>query len=140
MAMTKAEKARVEQLETELREAKALRWTERVTPDIPVPMGGSFAETSGYTLIGSRDYIRVEPAWSSCVFHGTGYASSKEQKAHRGSASQKGIALYSTRLLALRAMRFEIESGAAKRLSSIDKMIEDEIGKVEDRYEREDEA
>lgn len=129
MAMNKSEKARMEALEQQLREAKALRWTDPVTPDIPPPEGGSMRETSGFAALGSLQYGRVEPASSSCVAHGRGYSTRAEQQKAGSSGSQRPIHLFSTKLLALRALRNSMEREAAQRIAIIDKMIEDEIAK-----------
>lgn len=107
--MNKSEKARMEALEQQLREAKALRWTDPVQPDIPAPEGGSMRETSGFAAFGALQYGRVEPAWSSCVSHGRGYSTRAEQKKAGSGGSQNPIALFSTRLLALRALRNSME-------------------------------
>lgn len=64
-------------------------------------------------------YPRVEPACSSEISHGFG--SNDETR------SQGGMALYSTRMLALRALRNAVEMDCAKRLLDIDERIEKEI-------------
>lgn len=129
MAMNKSEKARMEALEQELREARALRWTDPVTPDIPPPDGGSMRETSGFAVLGGLQYGRIELAWSSCVVHGTGHATSAAMRKAGSSGCQKSISLYSTKLLALRALRNRMEQEAAKLIASVDEMIEQEITK-----------
>jgi hypothetical protein len=118
MAMTKKEKEYVENLEKELRIRAALVWTPKVEEDLPPPIPGSGGETSGWVY--NRYNLRVDTAWSSSVSHGTGYTSRK----HSSYASQKSIPLFSTRLLALKALRNEVELDAAMKLAEIDKLIE----------------
>jgi hypothetical protein len=127
MAMTKAEKLRLETLENELREAKALRFTEPVLPDIDPPGPGFDKETNGFTIVGSGQYAQVKVGWSTSIGHGVGYASRSEQRKAGLGGSQGARHLYSTRLLALRGMRNAVEKEAAQRLARIDKMIEEEI-------------
>lgn len=127
MAMTKAERERMAELEVALREALALRWTDLVTPDIPKP--GYQEKTSGFVFNAYSSDVR--PAWSSSAYHGIGYSSEEEQRASRLSARQQGIPLFSTRLLALRGLRHELECEAAKRLAAIDAQIEAELHKDE---------
>ncbi|MFY4709910.1 hypothetical protein [Burkholderia glumae] len=124
--MNKKESAQMAELERQLNEARALRFTDPVSPDLPKPTG-SEEETSGWIF---NSYSKnISQAWSNSVSHGTGYPSSAAQRASRQSASQRGIQLYSTRLLALRAMRNEIERRVARELSDIDGMIAVELAK-----------
>lgn len=125
MAMNKKELARMAELEKELREAKALRFTELVEKDIPVPKWNE--SSSGFIF--NAYLMNVSPAWSNSVHHGIGYATEKEHRASRSSASQRGIEMYSTRLLALRAMRNVVEQKAAAELAKIDLAIEFELAK-----------
>lgn len=117
MAMTKAEKAKLAALDAELALVRALRWTAPVQPDLPVPEFGQ--TTSGWQI---NTYSgRVYEAWSESAAHGEGKA--------RGSyGSQKGIPLYSTRLLALQAMRAAVELECAQKLAAIDAQIAKEVG------------
>lgn len=122
MAMNKAERAHIEALEQSLREARALRWSEPVEPDL---LAGSGDEISGfYVNVHSK---KVGVAWSTRTTHGHDYASSKEQKATGSSASQRGIDLYSTKELALQALRHEIVKQAVQDLAAIDKRIDEAI-------------
>ncbi|WP_186268089.1 hypothetical protein [Burkholderia gladioli] len=124
--MNKKELARMAEVEQQLREARALRFTDTAAPDLPKPTG-SGEETSGWSF---NSYSKsISQAWSNSVAHGTGYSSSAAQRASRQSASQRGIPLYSTRLLALRAMRNDIERRVARELSDIDAMIDAELAK-----------
>lgn len=62
---------------------------------------------------------RVEKACSSSIGHDFGN--------WKGTTTQQPRALFSTKLLALRAMRHEIEMEACRKLRAVDKMIEAEI-------------
>jgi hypothetical protein len=120
MAMTKAEKAEMQALRDRLALVSALRWTEAVAPDVPVPAYGEPA-TSGWAH--NPHAMRVDQMWSESQAHGWGAARGRD------TASQRGRALYSTRLLALRAMRHAVELDCAARLAQVDKMIEAEVTK-----------
>lgn len=119
MAMTKKEGEYVEQLEKELRIRSAFRWTGPVPKDVPVP--DYSVETSGFVY--NAHSHTVSPAWSSSVCHGIGYSSRKDGH----GASQRGIPLYSTRLLALKGLRHEVVRIAATDLAKIDAMIATEM-------------
>lgn len=119
MAMTKKEIAAFAELQKDLVVARAWRRTEPVMRDLSVPRNG---EISGWIF--NLHSKRVEPAWSGFTCHGRGYATRKEA---RGSASQNGIALFSSKLLALRAMRYEAEEEAVRMLAEIDAQIADEL-------------
>ena len=102
MAMTKKEKAEVDELISRVNTLAALRWTEEVKPDIPKPDSHSI-ETCGWYYLTSIFYggDKVETAWSSSGAHGTGPS--------RSCRSQGGISLFSTELLALKALRHSVE-------------------------------
>lgn len=129
MARTKAERARMDDLEKRLREAKALRWTVPIETDIPIPNSTSFGETSGYSVVGSERYMRVEMAWSSSTTHGFGYPNREAQRMSGSSGRQNGIPLFSSKVLALQSMRHMLEKDFARRLAEIDAEIEDELHK-----------
>lgn len=121
MAMTKKEKEAHEALLRQVRILGALRFTDKVLPDVPHPKNGDYnALTKGF-LFNSHS-ICIAPACSSS----TGHNSWNNQ----ATSSQGARDLYSTRLLALKAMRNEIEQESAKRLADIDAMIEDEKNQV----------
>ncbi len=113
MAMTKKEKA---MLEAALM-AAALRTTAHVEPDVPVPGYGE-QMTTGYTPC----YDRVCVACSTSMGRGIG-------RTDKPDSFGSGLALYSTRLLALRALRHEVERDCAVRLRRVDRMIEEEEGR-----------
>jgi hypothetical protein len=121
MAMNKKEQAAMAALQDELRKAKALRWTEPVKKDVPPPTGGISALTSGFVF--NAYSARVDPAWSSCVTHGVGMPA----PSNRYSGSQNCISMFSTRLLALRALRHAVELETATKLAGIDLQIEKEL-------------
>ena len=111
MAMTKKEQEQVRALEEKLSILAALRWTEEVKPDIPIPEWEE-GLTKGWTPL----YNRVEKACSSSVSHGTGQWDK--------TTSQQPLALYSSALLALKALRHEMELRLAKALAQVDRQIE----------------
>lgn len=115
MAMTKKEKAEFEAMAKELRVQSALRWTEKIAPDLPIPSSGC---TQGWA-INSYDGI-VREAWSQNIRHGNGLC---EPDNWRQSASQNGVPLFSTKLLALKAVRHEMEKEFAKKLAAVDEAI-----------------
>lgn len=118
MAMTKKEKEYVEQLEHEVRLKAALRWTDKVLPDLPHPKYGD-KDTSGWTFNSYNGEVRQ--SWSSTVAHGSGASRSVGF-----GASQNSIAMYSTKILALKAMRFEMENKFARDLAKVDLEIKKE--------------
>lgn len=112
MPMNKAEKQVLEDLKTRV----ALRWTEAVQTDVDPPeRSGELAK--GFLYCGEySDHPRVEVACSSAVHHALGY--------NDKTTSQGPRELYSTRLRALRALRFAVEKRCALALRHIDYLIE----------------
>ena len=125
MSMTKKETAEVESLRRELSIVAALRWTEQVLPDIPVPVRNRL--TKGW-LAG---YDRVDIACSSCVFHAYG----RNDK----TTTQQPVALFSTKLLALKALRYEMERRFAEQLANIDRQIAESLAEPRPAEEAEEE-
>lgn len=116
MAMTKKEQKRLADLEDELRIAKAFRFTEAVEPDLPIPGMLSDGLSKGFDFNAYvSSHARVEKACSSSIHHSFGQDDS--------TTTQGARRLYSTRLLALRAMRAKVEIQCAKLLADIDKQI-----------------
>lgn len=115
--MNKREQAEHEALKTRL----ALRFTDgEFAPDIPPPP--AFGDvTRGYTL--SLHYREAVPACSSHSTHGLG----KETESIR----RGGLALYSSEVLALRALRQQLEAQFAGQLREVDKKIEAALAKSE---------
>jgi hypothetical protein len=119
MAMTKKEQAAMADLQRELAEARALRFTPLVERDLPAPDRGTSGMISGWDY--NAYYMNAEQAWSESVAHGRGSAPKSSM-----SASQGALSLYSTKLLALKAMRNEMEHKAARELAKVDALIEQE--------------
>jgi hypothetical protein len=114
--MNKKEQAYVESLKTQL----ALRWTQPVAKDLPVPRPLEGGFTSGWDF--NAYNASVEKMWSESVAHGTG-----GRRESRISARQNGRALYSSKLLALKALRHAVECESAAKLRKIDIEIETEL-------------
>jgi len=113
MAMTKKEKAEFDSAIQRANTLAALRWTEPVKKDLPAPQG--FREsTCGWDY--NTYSCSIRQMWSECTAHGEGLARSS-------SASQNGRSLFSTKLLALRALRHAIECESAEKLRRIDEQI-----------------
>jgi hypothetical protein len=121
--MTKKEQARFEAALT----ASALRSTSPVPRDLAPPLNSY--ERSGPSLTHGWDFNTyrgtTEKACSSSIYHGFGWDH---------VSSQQPRSLFSTRLLALKAMRYEIEQESAKRLRAVDRMIEEEIANPTPNY------
>ncbi|SAK98454.1 hypothetical protein AWB80_07524 [Caballeronia pedi] len=121
MAMSKKEQAEMAELRAALARARAVRTTEPVAPDLHIGNSPDVQELSGYFY--NAHTLEVMPAWTSTVSHGRGYASRREQI---GSATQRAIPLYSSRLLALRALRYATEQRVFAELAKIDMLIDEE--------------
>lgn len=132
MAMTKKEKAEFDAVVAKLELTAALRWTEEVKRDLSPPTGGFGNYTYGWDInsysafssYGTGTIELVYPAWSGSVSHGTG-----EPERAGKNASQCSRTLYSTKLVALKALRFEVELKTAGALRKIDKAIAEELAK-----------
>jgi hypothetical protein len=118
MAMNKAEKAMVQGL----RVLASLRWTQPVLRDVkpPVPIDDFGSMTTGWDF--NAHTLEVDRWWSTTTSHGRGVKAES-----RYSGMRESQALFSTKVLALRAMRYEVEQMAARRLASIDARIEEAI-------------
>ena len=90
---------------------QALRWTARVAPDVAPPESGGLSKG----FLPNAYSVRVEPACSSSVSHAFG----RDDR----TTSQGARWLFSTKVLALKAMRHEVEMEAAKKLHAIDELI-----------------
>jgi len=124
MAITKKEKAEFDAAILAAKTLAALRWTEPVKKDLPIPSSGT---VSGWDF-NSYSCIIVQQ-WSEPESHGDGEKRSNQW----GISYQNGKPLYSTKLLALKALRHEVENKVAKQLLSIDIQIEQENNNVQDR-------
>jgi len=111
--MNKKEQKLVEDLKI----VAALRWTDGAEKDIPKPRSED-GLVSGY-VFNSYSY-RVEESCSNSVCHGRGRSDK--------TTSQNPIEMFSSRLLALKAMRHEVELRLAIELRKIDLLIEKELG------------
>lgn len=123
MAMNKKEQAEMAALKKQLAVASAFVRTPAVEKDLPPP---EFAATIKYTHgfdinMHSKSVLEY---WSGSV---STHTENPEFKKGYMSGSQGGIALYSTRLLALKALRHAVENQAAESLAKIDMQIAAEI-------------
>jgi hypothetical protein len=123
MAMTKAEKQRMEKLEKEVCLSRALRYSTYSPPKMIRAESGTSEIIAGYLAFGARIDGRgygaaITEAWSSSVSHGQGLYR------ERGSASQGPRALYQTRRDALIGLRLEKERDFAAALADIDRAID----------------
>ena len=114
--MTKRERAEMEELRSQLRMARAFHFTTPVEPDVPPPSGMSDGLTEGFLYNAYERAWRVVPACSSSVGHSFGCDDRTD--------SQNPSALFSTRLLALQALRNDAEKQCARWLAEIDQAIE----------------
>jgi outer membrane PBP1 activator LpoA protein len=114
--MNKKEQQLVEGLKTKL----ALKFTEPVNADVLIPVDNKIV--NGYTY--NSYSMRVEKSCSSALHHNIG----QWDKTY----SQRPVAQYSSKLLALKAMRNEVEKACAYKLRQIDLMIEEEstVGEI----------
>jgi hypothetical protein len=111
--MNKAEKAAMEQLEIRA----ALCWCDPVEFDV-IPDSYDHAVT-GWVASGGG---RVFEGWSTANRHGEGSASPENVSWGRG-ASQGARPMYSTRQLAIKAIRYERTRSMARELMQLDRMI-----------------
>lgn len=117
MAMNKKEREAHEAALKQLRIQGALRFTTKVEFDVPPPQAGGLTsgwQKNAYSMV-------VERGWSRSASHGSG-----ETRPADTSGSQCCQWLYSTKLLALKALRNAIEMKAAEQLAAIDLRIEQE--------------
>ncbi len=119
MPLNKKEKAAFDELLLHHKLKGALHWSPRIRRDVPPPARGPGGETSGFDF--NSYSLNVFEAWSSSVSHGEGPMRTKHS-----SGTQNPRSLYSTRLLALHAMRHDVAMAAAKKLLEIDERIEAE--------------
>lgn len=122
--MNKKEQAEMDGLRNQLRIAKALRFTEAVGPDVPIPSRAApHAELSkGWLYHQWHGEFRVEIACSSVVNHAVGR--------NDRTTTQQPRELYSSKLRALRDCRAAMEMDFAKALARVDAEIEAEAAKA----------
>ncbi|MEI6709301.1 MAG: hypothetical protein WCK96_19455 [Methylococcales bacterium] len=112
MAMTKKEKEAFDEAILRAETLAALRWTTLINPDIPIPKKD---KTTGWLYdVYSK---KVYEAWSRSNEHGA-------MPYYPDNGTKRGAALYSTKSLALAAMRCAIEMQSAQELLDVDKLIE----------------
>ena len=116
MAMTKKEQAAMQAVIYRAETLAALRWTGPVARDVGVPLQG-YSEGWDY----NAHNMRVWVGWSGQVVHGQGPAPKDGQRHYNGS--QGSMHMFSTRALALAAMRHEMEQKAAADLLKVDRQI-----------------
>jgi hypothetical protein len=118
VAMNKKEKAELERWKTRA----ALSWSVAVEPDVMPPTDHSYRD--GFLPVASgSDRPRVDFVRTWSRLHTS--ALSEDYKFVR-TRSQGARELYSSRLLALKALRHQVEEECAKRLRRIDAQIENE--------------
>lgn len=110
MAMNKKEKAFMEELKT----LNAFKLTEPVLKDVPIPTSG---------LVTGWFYN----AYSKEVSHGCSSSVNHSVYNIDKTRSQGPVEMYSTKLLALKAMRYAVELDCARNLRAIDIRIEKAI-------------
>lgn len=116
MALNKKEQQKMADLAEECCLARALRWSESETlPDLAPPQSGF---VNGWSLNIYREDIF--PSWSAANCHGLEHRKPDSKQEY---ASQNGIKQYSTKELALRALRAGMERKFAKSLAKIDARI-----------------
>ena len=94
---------------------QALRWTEPVEYDVPIPATGLLG---GYSVAGSGEYAKVAYSVSSPISHAR-----STQKPPERTDAQQPIPQYSTRLLAAKACRHQLERVFAAKLAEVDEQI-----------------
>lgn len=115
---TKKQLAEQAEQARESRIRAALHWTEEAPgPDVQPPPQEKWSELATGHMFNAYT-LRVDVACTSRVSHAIG----RTDKAD----SQRPMQLYSTRLLALHALRNAVERECAEKLAKIDQMTEEE--------------
>jgi hypothetical protein len=122
VAMSKREQAAFEAAIRAAKVAGALRWTEPLEPDLPRPGPGGPSFVRGWTFnpylaINGPHSLQVQKSCSTANGHNTG--------SWDATTSQGGIAQYSTKLRAARALRAVLEKKFAETLADVDLLIEE---------------
>ena len=120
--MNKKEQAAFDSMKREVLVARAFCRTLPVAPDVAPPSPNNrntYTCTTGY-LAKKASFAKpyTEIGWSTSISHGRG------KMEGRVSGSRNSIWLYSTPVLALRALRYETEERMARELADIDAAIE----------------
>lgn len=116
MAMTKKEAEAHRKEVDALKLRLALCWTPKVEPDVLAPSLSDVTSRVALVKGWLPAYDRVEPACSSRVHHSVGSTTETRSQGARN--------LYSTKLLALRAARNDLERRFAHELKLMDEKIE----------------
>jgi hypothetical protein len=116
MSMNKKEQAEFDAAKKAVIVARALNWSEPVERDIPAPQNG---ESKGFTF--NTYSTEVLFALSSWGFHAT-----SRDGFPKKTSTQRGVNLFSTKLLALKALRCAVEKECAEKLAGIDMQIQAE--------------
>lgn len=120
--MNKKEQKAFDDLKEQLRLAKAMRFTEDVKEDVPIPtQWGQLNRGWLFNAHRWKSYGNCNAVDRACS-SSTGHDFGNDTK----TSTQGGKALFSTKLLALKAMRRQIELEYAKSLADLDKLIEEE--------------
>lgn len=115
--MTKAEKSMMDATMKDLAMEKAMRRSRSVGRDLPPPSNSGVAEGWDFNDCGKG---RVEKSCSSSIYHCFGYWKSE----HPNSGwSQGARSLYSTEVLANKALRHAMAEQFAETLARIDARI-----------------
>ncbi len=114
--MKQTKEQEIESLRKELKRHRTFKLTEPVEPDIPPPTE-QLARTEGWTY--NPNSMEVRQAWSESEFHGYDKPQGFSNPSYCGP-----ISLYSTRVRALRALRYEIELQTIEKLQTIDDAIQ----------------
>ena len=112
MGMNKKELAEMESLRVELLRAKSFRLTDKVERDLPPPPFSRDGLTKGWDY--NAHSLAANKHCSSSMYNGSGWEK---------TTSQQPRSLFSTELLALRAMRYHVEQEAMTRLAAVDALI-----------------
>lgn len=116
MKLSKKKQAELAEQEREACIRAALHWTEPAGgPDVLPPNHYTDELRTGYMF--NMYYLRIEEACTSSAYHSVGRTDK--------TTSQRPLALYSTRLRALRALRNVVERECAEKLAQIDRLIEE---------------
>ena len=119
MSMTKKEKAAFDAAIKESQLLAALRFTQPVERDVKPPSEWKCEYSEGWDF--NAHSARVWQGWSTTVSHGTGPAPKKGDRHYNGS--QNARSMFSSEVLALRAMRYEMEQKFAEQLRQVDDRI-----------------
>lgn len=113
MAMNKREQAELADAKREARLRELIVLQPRIPPDIPAPRQGE-NPTCGWKFNPYSNFITVVQCMSTSVMH----CQLDSKGRHIGSGSQRSVALYSTRELALEAAKRELVWMAAEDITN----------------------